>query len=116
MRLNWWFRPVFGIASTGRDQRKWPKPPLWRGPGSTAFFYRPKKRAIGYCTIGPGTLVHMPEAALAIIPGAHVFRALRDYALAFGTRQRRLESGDDTRGDVVLHCEDVGQISVVTLG
>jgi len=74
-------------------------------PDPRPFFYRPKKRAIGYCTIGPGTLVHMPEAALAIIPGAHVLRALRDYALAFGTRQRRLESGDDTRGDVVLHCE-----------
>src|SRR5438309_11338305 len=58
----------------------------------------------------------MPEAALATLPGADVLRPLRDYALAFGAGQRRLDRGDDTRGDVVLHREDVGQISVVTLG
>ena len=29
---------------------------------------------------------------------------------------RRLDRGGDTRSDVVLHREDVGQISVVTLG
>jgi len=59
--------------------------------------------------------VHVPEAALAIIPGAHVLRALRDYALAFGAGQRWLDRGGDTRGDIVLHRENVCQISVVTL-
>src|SRR6516162_249965 len=73
------------------------------------------EQAVGCNTIGPSALVHMPEAALAIIPGAHVLRPFRDYALAFGAGQCRLDRGDDPRGDVVLHCEDVSQISVVTL-
>src|SRR6516165_1940110 len=54
------------------------------------------EQALGCDAIGPGALVHMPEAALAIIPGAHVLRPLCDYALAFGTGQRRLDRGDDT--------------------
>src|SRR6516164_3490288 len=70
----------------------------------------------GCDAIGPGALVHMPEAALAIIPGAHVLRPFRDHALALGAGQRRLDRGGDTRGDVVLHREDVCQIPVVTLG
>src|SRR6516165_2236931 len=70
----------------------------------------------GCDAIGAGALVHMPEAALAIIPGAHVLRPLCDYALAFGAGERRLDRGDHTRGDVVLHREDVSQIPVVTLG
>src|SRR6516165_2131985 len=74
------------------------------------------EQTVGCDAIGAGALVHMPEAALAIIPGAHVLRPLCDYALAFGARQRRLDRGDDTRGDVVLHREDVSQIPVVTLG
>src|SRR6516225_2840961 len=41
---------------------------------------------------------------------------LRDYALVFGAGQRRLDRCGDTRGDVVLHREDVSQIPVVTLG
>jgi hypothetical protein len=59
--------------------------------------------------------VHMPEAPLAIIPGTHVLRPFRDYALAFGAGQRWLDRGDDPRGDVVLHRKDVSQIPVVTL-
>src|SRR6516225_4021876 len=70
----------------------------------------------GCDSVGPGALVHMPEAALAIIPGAHVLRPFRDHALALGTGQRRLDRGGDTGGDVVLHSEDVGQVPVVTLG
>src|SRR6516164_6737598 len=45
----------------------------------------------GCDSVGPGALVHMPEAALAIIPGAHVLRPFRDHALALGTGQRRLD-------------------------
>src|SRR6266436_9126387 len=74
------------------------------------------EQVVGCDAIGPSALVHMPEAALAIIPGAHVLGPLRDYTLAFGAGQRWLDRGDDTRGDVVLHREDVGQISVVALG
>jgi hypothetical protein len=57
----------------------------------------------------------MPEAALAIVPSAHVLRPVCDYALDFGTGQRWLDRGGDARGDVVLHCEYVYQIPVVTL-
>src|SRR6516165_2338516 len=74
------------------------------------------EQAVGRDAISSSALVHMPEAALAIIPGAHVLRPLCDYALSFGAGQCWLDRGDDTRGDVVLHREDVGQISVVTLG
>src|SRR6516164_4642989 len=42
------------------------------------------EQAVGCDAIGAGALVHMPEAALAIIPGTHVLRPFRDYALAFG--------------------------------
>src|SRR5262245_21076457 len=58
----------------------------------------------------------MPEASLAIIPGTHVLRPLRDDTLTFGTGQRRFDCSSNTRGDVVLHCEDVSQFTVVTLG
>jgi hypothetical protein len=58
----------------------------------------------------------MPVAALTIIPRTHVLRPLGDYALAFSAGQRWLDRGDYARGDVVLHCEDVSQIPVVTLG
>src|SRR5262249_26084358 len=74
------------------------------------------EQAVGCDAIGPSALVHMPEAALAIIPGVHVLRPRRDYALAFGAGQRWLDRGDDARGDVVLHREDVSQIPVVALG
>src|SRR6516162_6159090 len=74
------------------------------------------EQAVGRDAISSSALVHMPEAALAIIPGAHVLRPFCDYALAFGAGQCWLDRGDDTRGDVVLHREDVGQISVVALG
>src|SRR6516165_2775623 len=57
----------------------------------------------------------MPEPALTIIPGAHVLRPLRDYTLAFGARQRRLDSGRDARSDVVLHREDISEVTVVSL-
>src|SRR6516164_4953784 len=73
------------------------------------------EQAIGCDAISPGALVYMPEAALAIIPGAHVLWPFRDYALAFGAGQRRRDRGGDLRGDVVLHREDVSEISVVTL-
>src|SRR6266446_1352904 len=76
---------------------------------------RPFEQAVGCHAIGLSALVHMPEATLAIIPGAHVLRPLRDYALAFGAGQRWLDRGGDTRGDVVLNREDVSQIAVVTL-
>src|ERR1700730_452263 len=36
------------------------------------------KHAIGCRAIGAGALVHVPEAALAIIPGAHVLWPLRE--------------------------------------
>src|SRR5438105_5676615 len=74
------------------------------------------EQAVGCDAIGPSALVHMPDAALAIIPGAHVLRPLGDYALAFGAGQRGLDRRGDTRRDVVLHRENVSQISVVTLG
>src|ERR1700730_15196549 len=74
------------------------------------------EQPVGCNAIGPSALVHVPEAALAIIPGAHVLRPLRDYPLALGAGQRWLDRGGDTRGDVVLHREDVSQIAVVTLG
>src|SRR6516162_396981 len=74
------------------------------------------EQAIGCRAIGAGALVHMPEATLTIVPSAHVLRPLCDYALAFCAGERWLDRGDDTRGDVVLYCEDVNQISVVTLG
>src|SRR6516225_4220300 len=74
------------------------------------------EKAVGRDALGAGALVHMPEAALAIIPGAHVLRPFRDYALDFGAGQRWLDRCGDTRGDVVLHREDVSQIPVVTLG
>src|SRR6516165_4003600 len=74
------------------------------------------EQAVGRLAIGRSALVYVPEAALAIIPGAHVLRPLRDNALAFGAGQRWLDRGGDTRGDVVLHREDVSQIAVVTLG
>src|SRR5215813_688083 len=45
-----------------------------------------------------------------------MLRPFCDYALTFGAGQRRLDRRNDTRGDVVLHGEDIGQISVVTLG
>src|SRR6516162_1291178 len=70
----------------------------------------------GCDAVGTGALVHVPEAALTIIPGAHVLGPFGDYALALGTGQRRLDRGGDTRGDIVLHREYVGQIPVVTLG
>src|SRR3984893_17399196 len=73
------------------------------------------EQAVGCDAIGPSALVHVPEAALAIIPGTHVLRPLRDYALAFSAGQRWLDRGDDTSGDVVLHRENVGQISIVTV-
>src|SRR5215831_14337670 len=74
------------------------------------------EQTVGCLAIAVGALVHMPEPALTVIPRAHMLRPFRDYALGFGAGQRRLDRGDDTRGDVVLHCEDVGQIPVVTLG
>src|SRR6516162_1848319 len=74
------------------------------------------EQAVGRDAIGPSAFVHMPEAPLAIIPGTHVLRPFRDYALAFGAGQRWLDRGDDTRGDVVLHREDVSDIPVVALG
>ena len=74
------------------------------------------EQTVGCLAIAAGALVHMPEPALTKIPGAHVFRPLRDYTLAFRAGQRWLDSGDNTRSEVVLHCEDVGQIPVVTLG
>src|SRR6516162_2428148 len=77
---------------------------------------RPFEQAIRCHAIGAGALVHMPEAALTIIPSAHVLGPFRDYALAFGAGQRWLDRGGDTRSDVVLHCEDVSQIPVVTVG
>src|SRR5215469_5653045 len=49
------------------------------------------EQAAGRDAIGPSALVHMPEAALAIIPGAHVLRPFRDDALVFGARQCRLD-------------------------
>src|SRR4029077_4474090 len=73
------------------------------------------EQTISCDAIGPGALVHMPEPALAIIPGAHVLGTLCDYALGLSAGQCWLDRGGDTRGDVVLHCEDVGQIPVVTL-
>ena len=60
--------------------------------------------------------MHVPEATLAIIPRTHVLRSLPDNALALSAGQRWLDRGGDTRGDVVLHREDVSQIAVVTLG
>ena len=74
------------------------------------------EQAVGRDAISSSALVHMPEPALAIIPGTHVLRPFRDYALAFGAGQRWLDRGDDPRGDVVLHRKDVSQIPVVTLG
>src|SRR5262245_24638986 len=73
------------------------------------------EQAVSCLAIAAGALVHMPEPALAIIPRAHVLRPLRDYALAFGARQRRFDSGGDPRSDVVLHHEDIGQVAVVSL-
>src|SRR5215472_9155914 len=73
------------------------------------------EQTVGCLAIAAGALVHMPEPALTIIPGAHVLRPLRDYALAFGARQRRLDSGGDARSDVVLHREDISQVTVVSL-
>src|SRR5215469_4799863 len=73
------------------------------------------EQAVGCLAIAAGALVHMPEPALTIIPSAHVLRPLRDYALALGARQRRLDSGGDARSDVVLHREDIGQVAVVSL-
>src|SRR5215471_10794621 len=73
------------------------------------------EQTVGCLAIAAGALVHMPEPALAIIPRAHVLRPLRDYALAFGARQRRLDSGGDARSDVVLHRKDIGQVAVVSL-
>src|SRR6516162_5445469 len=74
------------------------------------------EQTVGCLAIASGALVHIPEPALTIIPRTHVLRPLRDYTLAFGARQRRLDRGGDARSDVVLHREDVGQISIVTLG
>src|SRR5215469_2802868 len=74
------------------------------------------EQAVSCLAVAAGALVHMPEPALTIIPRAHVLRPLRDDALAFRARQRRFDSGGDARSDVVLHREDIGQISVVTLG
>jgi hypothetical protein len=51
------------------------------------------EHVIGCRAIGPGAFVHMPEAALTIVPSAHVLRPFRDYALAFGAGQRRLDRG-----------------------
>src|SRR5438046_3748020 len=42
------------------------------------------EQTVGYHAVGPSALVHVPEATLAIIPGAHMLRPLGDYALAFG--------------------------------
>src|SRR5215470_15444522 len=73
------------------------------------------EQTVGCLAIAAGAPVHMPEPALTVIPRAHVLRPLRDDALAFGARQRRLDSGGDARSDVVLHREDVGEIPVVSL-
>src|SRR5438046_3120733 len=40
------------------------------------------EQAVGRHAIGRGSLVHVPEATLAIIPGTHVLRSLPDNALA----------------------------------
>jgi hypothetical protein len=45
-----------------------------------------------------------------------MFGSLGGPALAFGVGQRWLDCHDDTRGDLVLNREDVGQLMVVTLG
>src|SRR5215472_11358424 len=74
------------------------------------------EQTVSCLAIAAGALVHMPEPALTIIPRAHVLWPLRDDTLAFRARQRRLDSGGDARSDVVLHREDVCQISVITLG
>ena len=47
----------------------------------------------GFDAVGRGALVHVPEAALAIIPGSHVLRSLADDALAFRAEQRWLDRG-----------------------
>src|SRR5215510_2405082 len=73
------------------------------------------EQTVGCLAIAAGAPVRMPEPALTVIPRAHVLRPLRDDALAFGARQRRLDSGGDARSDVVLHREDIGQVAVVSL-
>src|SRR6516162_10267836 len=74
------------------------------------------EQTVGRLAIAACALVHMPEPALTIIPRSHVLGPLRDYTLCFRARQRRLDRGDDARSDVILHCKDVSQSSVVTLG
>src|SRR6516164_1132213 len=51
------------------------------------------EEVVGRDAVGPGALVHMPEAALAIIPGAHVLGPLGDYALGLSAGQRWLDGG-----------------------
>ena len=45
------------------------------------------EQTVGCDAIGPSALVHVPDAALAIIPGDHVLRPLGNYAPARSRRR-----------------------------
>ena len=58
----------------------------------------------------------MPQAALVSSPGVETFWRLAQCAMQLRISNRWGYGGCHCIGDLILHCEDVGEIAVVALG
>src|SRR6516225_5676555 len=60
-----------------------------------------------------GISVEVPKAALAGLPCVQALRRLAQHPLLLGLGQRRLDGCGDTRGNLVLHGENIVEVTVI---
>src|SRR6266446_3790424 len=58
----------------------------------------------------------MPHPPVVTFPGIEALRRFARGALALAALERRVDRDRDARGDLVLHRENVSQITIVALG
>ena len=73
------------------------------------------KKALCDLVLGCSVFVEMPETPLIDFPGIEARRGFPQYPLLLGLGESGLDNGRYGLGNLILHREDVGQSSIVTV-